>query len=207
MNSWKAIYNGTQPSPATKKIVVEFSKGLSVLDYGSGKGRNTLFLHENKFNVFPYEPNYDKISNHFVEHDFIDYKNIKDGYYDIVLCSYVINVLKPYARDELIKKLFKLKWTYLILETRDKVSITTEATKNDWRWYADGYITNRETFQCGFDLSSMRELLYKNTKSTLYTNIYTKSHGNISLKIENLDELHQNFYKKIFKHWPKKGGF
>jgi len=206
MNSWKTIYNGDKPSPATRKIAEQFpniSEHLSVLDYGAGKGRNSKYLFEKGFVVMAYDKYKDKIDNRvFPLYDTL--KDIKDLYWDIVLCSYVINVIEPKERDELIKELFKLKWTYLILETRDETHIVSEARKGKWPLYKDGFMTSRGTFQKGFTLSSMRELLYQNTKSILYTNIYTKSHGNISLKIENLDELHQNFYKRIFENWPKK---
>jgi len=182
--TWKTVTSHRTPSPATRKIVQFFRKGLTILDFGSGKGRNTLFLHENKFNVFPYEPHYDKIKNHMVEHDHIDYEYFTYGAYDIVLCSYVLNILPIGKRSVVLRQLSNLTWKYLIIEVRSKGHIDDLAEASKWIRFSDGYITSKKTFQKGFNHNGLIHEINAHVKDIISSSIWCRKSGNLSMILE-----------------------
>lgn len=182
--TWKTITSHKIPSPATRKIVDFFQHGLVVLDFGSGKGRNTLFLHENKFTVFPYEPHYDKIKNHMVEHDFIYYEQFTDSVFDIVLCSYVLNILPIGKRSIVLRQLSNLTWKYLIIEVRSKGHIDDLAEASSWTRFSDGYITSKKTFQKGFNHNGLIHEINAHIKDIISSNVWYRKSGNLSVILE-----------------------
>jgi len=182
--TWRTVTSHRTPSPATRKIIDFFQHGLKILDFGSGKGRNTLFLHENKFDVFPYEPNYDKIKNHMVEHDFIDIDQFEESSFDIVLCSYVLNVLPIGKRSIVLRQLSNLTWKYLIIEVRSKGHIDDLAEASKWTRFSDGYITSKKTFQKGFNHNGLMHEINANIKDIISSNIWCRKSGNLSMILE-----------------------
>ena len=181
---WKTVTTHKNPSPATRKIIRQFQNGLKILDFGSGRGRNTLFLHENQFDVFPYEPYYDKIKNHMVEHDFIKYEQFKDSSFDIVLCSYILNILPIEKRMIVFKQLSNLTWRWLIIEVRSKGHIDDLAETSNWQEYQDGYITLRNTFQKGFNYNGLMHEINISIKDIIKGDVWHRQSGNLSVILE-----------------------
>ena len=189
--TWKTVTTHKSPSPATRKIIEQFPRGKNILDFGSGRGRNTLFLHENKFDVFPYEPHYDKIKNHMVEHDHTDYEYFTYGAFDIVLCSYILNILPIKERTVVLKQLSNLTWKYLIIEVRSKGHIDDLAEASNWTRFEDGYITSRKTFQKGFNHNGLMHEINANIKDIIGCNVWCRKSGNLSVILERRIDLNE----------------
>jgi SAM-dependent methyltransferase len=86
---------------AFEKAVINSNKktGLTVLDYGAGKGHGTQILNEHyeTFRAFSFEPT----PKNWVP-SFIDSDHIADSTMDVVICLNVLNVLEPELRDQVV---------------------------------------------------------------------------------------------------------
>jgi DNA phosphorothioation-associated putative methyltransferase len=94
-NSYKtAIKRKTLSSPLNYLIKEgKVTKNHWILDYGCGRGDDMRWLKSNKYDVRGWDPTW--------------YKN--DSYrnrsYDVVLCTYVLNVVNATTRKNIIKRL------------------------------------------------------------------------------------------------------
>ena len=71
------------------RLCFGYAGELSILDYGCGKGADIRYLGRQGYNVIGYDP------HHFP----VTIEGIK---FDIILCSYVLNVLPTHNRQEVI---------------------------------------------------------------------------------------------------------
>lgn len=143
--------------------------GLTVLDYGAGKLRNSNYLLNKGIIVHildtPYQlerinserlSKYDKI---YTCNDEINYK------YDIVLCSFVLNVIhEKQIMDNIVRNIYNLLTTdgNLILEVRRGRGILENKNLEP---YNDGYIVGTgeiRTFQKPYDKKEVENILMDN---------------------------------------------
>lgn len=124
-------------SAPLKLLVKNFlvQKGEKILDFGSGKGKDTEWLNKNGFKCVAYDKYHDddKIS---------DISLCEDFKYDVVICNYVFNVIE--TKDEFAETLKLLR---SIKADRKYVSIRTDvsAIKPNWEYSKenDNYFTGR----------------------------------------------------------------
>lgn len=163
-------YSRNIPSKATKKVVEVFSP-RKVLDYGAGKGRNSNYLSKHGFDIIAYDPfPTEKKFYTPIETDFN-----RSIHYNIVLVSFVINVLPKAFREKMVTELKSLNTAAIIIESRS-LSEIEKSRKPSWEEFEDGYITggNYPTFQKGFTLKELLSLDLGTAE------IWTKSSGSVA---------------------------
>lgn len=150
-----AITNGIAKS--AKDLFAELSHGSSVLDYGAGKLRNTIFLN-NYFKVdvidTPIQCKDMIHSNHIFTHAI----NLPLSNYEGVLCSYVLNVIpEQIERDSVILSILAalkdngIAW----IEVRKPEGILKSKYLEK---YNDGFLVGNSkirTFQKGYNKSEL----------------------------------------------------
>jgi len=127
-----AISRKTASKPTRLLEAKGLLRGL-IIDYGCGKGADVEYLKEKGYKVVGFDPNYRPT-----------YSLLVPNTYDTVLCNYVLNVVPPKIRHEILKKI------HLILKCGGKAFITVRDIsegKIGGTPYEDGVITSRGTFQ------------------------------------------------------------
>lgn len=96
--SYKTAIKRKAPSRPLKYLLKNrlLHKKDKIFDYGSGRGDDALFLRCNGFNVHKWDPHW--------------YPNSKSLHksYDVVLCTYVLNVVGVSTRKQIITELKSL---------------------------------------------------------------------------------------------------
>jgi SAM-dependent methyltransferase len=142
-----------------------------VLDYGGGKGMDFLFLKFMKKKTFYWDPNFMRTKvgkdSLFVPFDCNYYDFYKDKKFDTVLVTYVLNVLPPVERKQVIDhvlSILKPKGVaiFTVRGLKDKISGTP---------YKDGVLTKKGTFQRLFNAEQLKEQI-PNSESVLDTGRY-----------------------------------
>jgi chemotaxis methyl-accepting protein methylase len=137
-----------------------------ILDYGAGKLRNSKYLKEKGYPVSILDTQFQiqhlKEDLSLYEHVYTVETYQPEEIYDIVLCSFVLNVIpNPEERKEILEKIYQSlkKEGMLFLEVRKKNGII----KNKYREpYNDGYVIGKnkiKTFQKPFEKGEVQELL------------------------------------------------
>lgn len=72
------------------------NKNQTILDYGCGRGKDVQWLNENGYNVRGFDPHWNP------DKDALNQK------YDVILCTYVLNVVDGKIRKNIIKDLTNL---------------------------------------------------------------------------------------------------
>ena len=70
-------------------------KTKTILDYGCGRGYDVLFLKEQGYDIYGYDPYY--------------FNNETNNYFDIILLTYVLNVVEEQEEKNILQKLEQLK--------------------------------------------------------------------------------------------------
>lgn len=96
---------------ALKDLRVRISPGYynmleSALDYGAGFGRGTEYLTQSGFSVDAYEP-YEVADWPHVAPLYADVDDLPRTY-DLIMCVYVLNVLEPQLRRNVVQKVYGL---------------------------------------------------------------------------------------------------
>lgn len=101
----------------------------TVLDYGSGRGRDVLWLRETVCRAAGYDPYYSRGNGDLAS--------------DVVLLTYVLNVIEdPEERREVLRNAWRLAREALVVSVPVRLRRPTTAVR-----YGDGYLTRRRTFQ------------------------------------------------------------
>ena len=88
--SYNTAITRSKPSLPLRSIMPSLKENSKVLDYGGGKGMDSKHLSSYGFESDCYDPYWNPID-----------LTKKEGYYDYVLCTYVLNVL-PIEQQELV---------------------------------------------------------------------------------------------------------
>ena len=158
-----AITNGR--SKSIDYIINNYNKDAKILDYGSGKLRNSNFLRNNQFNniyVLDIEEQVKKWKDiKGFKGVYVD-KITNDEIFEVVLCNFVLNVIPLESeRKEIICDINKhLSQTGIaIFEVRTSRDIERSKNKKPFK---DGYLMGKnkvKTFQKGYTLEELRNLL------------------------------------------------
>jgi DNA phosphorothioation-associated putative methyltransferase len=94
-NSYKTAIVRKRPSLPLRILINDnkINKDDKILDFGCGRGTDYTWLQLNNYNANGYDPYWNPT------------KNLLDKKYDIVLCSYVLNVVNINKRRAVINKL------------------------------------------------------------------------------------------------------
>lgn len=135
-----AISRTSLPTPVRKALASGLISG-KILDYGAGKGIVGKLLS----GVTSYDPHYAP--------------KRPTGQFDTVLCLYVLNVVSPDTRKEIMKDIrhfLKERGTAIIaVRTIEDIKAVV---KPNWKKVEDGYLTPKNTFQHGLDYKEMEHL-------------------------------------------------
>lgn len=149
-------------------------KDLKILDYGCGKLRNSMYLIKKGFKNISILDSDTQINNIKNKVDLSIFSNVfsistynPKPLFDIVLCSFVLNVIEDYIiRVKVLDNIYNsLKENgYLLLEVRNKASLYGSKTIQE---YKDGYILgkgNIKTFQKTYDKESLKVFIEKESR-------------------------------------------
>jgi DNA phosphorothioation-associated putative methyltransferase len=128
----------------------------TVYDWGCGKGKDSEWLAERGLYVISYDP------FHAPENtpNSVDFSKV-----NTIICNYVLNVIEcPEQRNELIQNILKKsnENTVIIISVRPDKEINKAAKNGKWEKYKDGFITSHKTFQKGFNLDELTNILKMN---------------------------------------------
>lgn len=190
-----AIKNGFSKS-ANYIVTTICKKDISILDYGAGKLRNSIYLHNNGFNVSVLDT---KIQINSWENDIkqlfcvysADNVDIIDNKFDIILCSYVLNVVSSIEERiviiENIKNLLKENGLILI-DVRGKNSLKDTKYKIP---YKDGYIIGNNSIKTFQKEYSKEDLMFflEDLNLEIISIVQNNTNLNVICKIKKLKEL------------------
>lgn len=89
--SHKTAIARSGPSSPLKLIEPMLSKNSIILDYGCGRGDDVKHLRKEGYSIDGYDPHWKDVD-----------LSSKNNFYDIVLCTYVLNVLPEGHEDDLL---------------------------------------------------------------------------------------------------------
>jgi len=137
-----------EPSYPAKMFEAYFEEQQvkKILDYGCGKGRDVDALVEWGYDAVGYDPNFKP--------------EAPNGKFDAVMLNYVLCVLPSLRSRKLVLKnaisylpVINGRHNGLLgIAVRPISNIKSEAKKGDWKPHKDGYLTNAGTFQRGYEL-------------------------------------------------------
>jgi 2-polyprenyl-3-methyl-5-hydroxy-6-metoxy-1,4-benzoquinol methylase len=152
----KTAIKRVKPSAPAKYVVnniLPIIKCKSILDLGCGFGGDLTYYSKHIKVVYGFDP-----AAKF------GYSKIPKRKFDLVVCSYVLNVVPsmPERLDVLLNasKLIK-RGGHLFVVSRSYSEIASLANKNLWKKYNDGYLTRSNTFQCGLSINTYESLAAK----------------------------------------------
>ena len=183
----------TKHSKSADKIVEMVKDGNKVLDYGCGTGRNIRYIIENTNNVITDGTDIiEQLKKQHDKHDILRKKsvcidvssNIKNNYYNYVLCSHVLNVIdndgvKLNVLQDIHNKL--INSGIAIVEVRTKKDVESAKTKEK---YGNGYKIkkgNSFTYQEAITKEKMEELV-KNAGFEILAHIFNASNHIIIIR-------------------------
>lgn len=141
----------TRPSGPTRWAYFNKIIRPVVLDWGCGKGRDSIWLKKQGIEVISYDPFY-KPEPHPTQ---LNYEPIRT-----ILLNYILNVIEILAeRQKLLKDINSLanRGTRVLVSVRTKDEIQKQAIQGRWKKYMDGYITSRNTFQKGYTIDELTQ--------------------------------------------------
>ncbi|WP_197502747.1 MULTISPECIES: DNA phosphorothioation-associated putative methyltransferase [unclassified Mycobacterium] len=153
MNEWAsarertAIGRGDLSMPVRQALIDEVVRpGLSVLDYGCGRGQDTARLRKMGVSADGWDP-------HFAPDTPLSER-------DVVLLTYVLNVIEDSEeRQEAIRKAWQLATKVMVVSCR----LTWELSSVSGDEFGDGIVTSRNTFQRFFTPSEIRKVVEATT--------------------------------------------
>ena len=116
-----------------------------LLDYGCGHGGDIFWLG---CGAKGYDPHYQPY--------------LPAGEFATVTCNYVINVVKPQERLEAVRA----AWSkvapngVLMISARPQSDVLQAAAKGSWSHWEDGWITGSGTFQVGYTVPGLENLIH-----------------------------------------------
>jgi len=153
--------------------------GMTVLDYGCGKGYDVRRLQEHGglvdtsldgLNIRGYDP----FQPGFNCPEYLEMQ------YDVVTCNYVMNVIEDQQeRADVLRRLLELAPVVYLTVRAD-----AKAVKPTWKQNGDGYITPNNTFQKFYTLDEAINEFYRLSLKLTTVN-YDSSE--ITLKLERID--------------------
>ena len=183
----------TKHSKSADKIVEMVKDGNKVLDYGCGTGRNIRYIIENSNSItIDGTDIIEQLEKQHDKHDILRKKgvyinvssNIKNNYYNYILCSHVLNVI-----DNDGVKLNVLQDIYSKL-TNDGIAVIEVRTKNDIEGaktkekYGNGYKIkkgNSFTYQEAITKEKMEKLV-KNAGFEIVEHVFNTSNHIIIIR-------------------------
>lgn len=183
----------TKHSKSASKIVEMVKDGNKILDYGCGTGRNIRYIIDNTNNVITDGTDIiEQLEKQHDKHDILRKKgvfinvssNIKNNYYNYVLCSHVLNVIdKDGIKLNVLQDIYS-KLTndgIAIIEVRTKKDVESAKTKEK---YGNGYKIkkgNSFTYQEAISKQKMEELV-KNAGFEILEHIFNASNHIIIIR-------------------------
>lgn len=115
-----------------------------ILDYGCGRGFDTIQLSEDGFECECYDPHYQPI--------------MPTGRFDTIICIYVLNVLLKREQNDVVADI----QDRLNVDGKAYFAVRRDIRKEGWRWYD----AKRQTYQENATLSL--PIIYKTHKFCIY---------------------------------------
>jgi DNA phosphorothioation-associated putative methyltransferase len=128
----------------------------AILDYGCGRGDDVRALWNEGHDVIGYDPHV----RDDPPYGCLSQPPVARGAYDLVLCTYVLNVVTRDVRAGLVQD----AWSYvkpggtLIVTVRDDTELHSQSIQG-WTRHDDGWITRAGTFQRFFPQGHMQAYL------------------------------------------------
>ena len=124
----------------------------AILDYGCGRCTDVVALHDEGHDVTGYDPSLGRRPPYGCS----IMPPVARGAYDLVLCTYVLNVIKDASRHNVLRDAFsyvKPGGTLLVTVRTDEKA---NAAELGWTRMGSGWITSAGTFQRFFKKGELR---------------------------------------------------
>lgn len=146
-----AIHRRSPSLPLRIALRLGLLKG-NVFDWGCGYGRDVEYLRELGITAEGWDP---------IHKPKPKPEEYPSGLFQTVLCIYVINTL-PTLEDRLsvLKDIYNFlpPGGQLLLAARSAIEVEKTRTKK-WKQYGDGWVTSRGTFQKGFTIEELLDIV------------------------------------------------
>lgn len=187
-----AITNGFSQGASLINTISSSALKLNILDYGAGRLRNAKYLIKlgYKVSILDTETQLETIAKEdklLFDNIYSTNDSLPKNHFDIILCSYVLNVIPDYQdRVTALKNIEKALSYYgiCILEVRGEKALNTTKTKEE---YKDGYLVGRgkiRTFQKPYPMLELNEFININTELNILKSI--KNGDNIILFLRKI---------------------
>lgn len=131
-----------------RNLTERVTEEVRVFDHGCGLGEDVEHLKKLGYLAKGYDPNHKPKPAPW---------GLNSGSFDLVLCTYVLNVL-PFQEE----RIDALKMARRLVHEHGALAVTVRSrhaiskAKNDsWKPYSDGFVTSANTFQRGFSAAEM----------------------------------------------------
>lgn len=135
-----AIFRGNSVSAPVRWMTQRYHLSGSILHYGCGHAKLDTEAMREQADVTDYDPNWCPDAGAL------------ERTYDVLVSSYVLNVLPPPERQECLREMIQLAPRALIAVRADRIHMTGTPE-------ADGVRTSRQTFQRAFSAEELRDEL------------------------------------------------
>jgi len=133
-NSKKTAIGNKVATPGVRKFLewINIEEGQTLLDYGSGKGRNTFAAKKAGLITFSYDK--------YPVSSFLASDILPECKFEYVICNYVLNVVPSYDRKEILENIKKSmnKDSFVLFEVR---GVSQIQLKGKYQFYDDGVVT------------------------------------------------------------------
>lgn len=144
----KTAKSRTTVSAPTKWAFENGYLGKRVYDWGCGKRKDTDWLTNQNYTVFPHDPFHFPGNNP---------KNFNFSLIDTIICNYVLNVIESQeGRTNLLRQIHETGVKTVIIAVRSDVE--KFAQQSGWKKYGDGYITSQSTFQKNYTIQDIQDM-------------------------------------------------
>lgn len=151
--SAKTAITRNSPSALAKTVGELLHPDDFVFDWGCGKGYDLTYYLNKVHVVGAWDPYFKPAP----------YPKKLTGTFNIVTCSCVLNVLPKQERKTCLQDISNFISTdgkaYFSVRTKHDIEQNRIKSRKPWKKEDDGWITNRGTFQHGFEPDELKELI------------------------------------------------
>jgi len=151
-NSHKTAIKRSLLSAPLSELTIDpkIKKSDRLLDYGCGRGMDVVELRHQRYNIVGYDPYQDGWRDESV---------LKEKHYDIIFCTYVLNVVDASTRKDIIGKVRRLlkpggKAYFTVRRDLKENYRVTKIGTHQWQVYLPWTVRKQTSSYCIYEISN-----------------------------------------------------